>query len=89
MQDTKGFNPFKFGFGAASDSHNTAVPYRQDNFFGQAGMATERRRSACPATLFAGMDPRVVGPAGLTGAGLKRTRAPPSSRPCNARKRSR
>ena len=34
MQDTKGFNPYKFGFGAASDSHNTAVPYRQDNFFG-------------------------------------------------------
>ena len=34
MQDTRGFNPFKFGFGAASDSHNTAVPYRQDNFFG-------------------------------------------------------
>jgi Protein of unknown function (DUF3604) len=28
MQDTKGLNPYKFGFGAASDSHNTAVPYR-------------------------------------------------------------
>ena len=26
MQDTQGFNPFKFGFGAASDSHNTARP---------------------------------------------------------------
>src|SRR5262249_36116622 len=34
MQDGKGVNPYKFGFGAASDSHNTAVPYRQDNFFG-------------------------------------------------------
>ncbi len=34
MQDTKGLNPYKFGFGAASDSHNTGVPYRQDNFFG-------------------------------------------------------
>ena len=34
LADTKGFNPYKFGFGAASDSHNTAVPYRQDNFFG-------------------------------------------------------
>jgi len=32
LQDTKGFNPYKFGFGAASDSHNTGVPYRQDNF---------------------------------------------------------
>src|SRR5438552_5201055 len=34
LQDSKGFNPYRFGFGAASDSHNTAVPYRQDNFFG-------------------------------------------------------
>src|SRR4029077_14067690 len=25
MQDVKGFNPFKFGFGAAADSHNTGV----------------------------------------------------------------
>ena len=34
MQDARGINPYKFGFGAASDSHNTAVPYRQENFFG-------------------------------------------------------
>src|SRR5262249_43981979 len=32
MQDTKGYTPYKFGFGAGSDSHNTAVPYRQNNF---------------------------------------------------------
>ena len=38
MQDTKGFNPYKFGFGAAADSHNTGVPYRQDNFFGGHGL---------------------------------------------------
>jgi len=37
MRDTKGFNPFKFNFGAASDSHNTVVPYRQENFFGGPG----------------------------------------------------
>src|SRR5262249_8326262 len=35
MQDTRGFNPYKFGFGAASDSHNTGVPYRSENFFGR------------------------------------------------------
>src|SRR5215471_4672264 len=29
LEDTTGFNPYKFGFGAASDSHNTGVPYRQ------------------------------------------------------------
>jgi hypothetical protein len=67
MQDTKGFNPFKFGFGAASDSHNTAVPYRQSNFFGQAGAADGTAKERLSGVLFAGMDPRVVGPAGLTG----------------------
>jgi hypothetical protein len=39
MHQSQGFNPFKFGFGAASDSHNTAVPYRQDNFFGGHSIA--------------------------------------------------
>jgi len=37
MEDARGYNPYKFGFGAASDSHNTAVPYRQENFFGAHG----------------------------------------------------
>jgi hypothetical protein len=37
MQDARGFNPYKFGFGAAADSHNTAVPYRQENYFGAHG----------------------------------------------------
>lgn len=68
MQDTKGFNPFKFGFGAASDSHNTAVSYRQNNYFGQAGVADGTPEERLSGRLFAGMDPRVVGPAGLTGA---------------------
>ena len=68
MQDTKGYNPYKFGFGAASDSHNTAVPYRQNNFFGQAGEADGTAKERMSGRLFAGMDPRVVGPAGLTGA---------------------
>src|SRR5258708_37362516 len=33
LQDVNGFNPYKFGFGAASDSHSTAPPYRQGNHF--------------------------------------------------------
>jgi hypothetical protein len=37
LEDTKGFNPYRFGFGAASDAHNTGAPYRQDNFFGGHG----------------------------------------------------
>jgi hypothetical protein len=67
MQDTKGFNPYKFGFGAASDSHNTAVPYRQDNFFGQAGEADGTIDLRLSGRVVAGMDPRVIGTAGLTG----------------------
>src|SRR5262252_2160627 len=46
MQDVRGYNPYKFGFGAASDSHNTGSPYRQDNFFGghaQIDGTVERR----------------------------------------------
>ena len=50
LQDTEGFNPYKFGFGAAADSHNTGVPYRQDNFFGGHALPTEPSRRACPGT---------------------------------------
>ena len=67
LQDSKGFNPYKFGFGAASDSHSTAVPYRQDNYFGTLGAADgsiERRMSG---VLVGGMDVRTISPAGLTG----------------------
>ena len=56
MQDARGINPYKFGFGAASDSHNTVVPYRQENFFGghtftdgtpEARMSGNDRSAAC------------------------------------------
>ena len=66
MQDTKGFNPYKFGFGGGSDSHNTAVPYRQDNFFG--GHANGRHHpGAHVRPLFTGIDPRRSTRPGLTG----------------------
>ena len=67
MQDSKGFNPYKFGFGAASDSHNTAVPYRQDNFFGAHGATDGTVELRMSGRLNAGMDPRILGTAGLTG----------------------
>jgi hypothetical protein len=38
MQDTNGYNPYKFGFVGGSDSHNTGVPYRQNNFYGGHGI---------------------------------------------------
>jgi hypothetical protein len=68
MEDSEGFNPFKFGFGAASDSHNTAVPYRQDNFFGGHSFADGTIEARMSGTLVGGMfDARTEGTAGLTG----------------------
>ncbi|MDM0108591.1 DUF3604 domain-containing protein [Variovorax sp. J22R24] len=67
MQETKGFNPYKFGFGAGSDSHNTAVPYRQDNYFGGHGALDGTKEVRMSGRIFAGLDPRMGNPGGLTG----------------------
>src|SRR6266542_1880047 len=68
MQDSKGFNPYKFGFGAASDSHNTAVPYRQENFFGGHSFTDGTPEARMSGTLVGGMfDARTEGTSGLTG----------------------
>jgi len=67
LQDTKSFNPYKFGFGAAADSHNTAVPYRQDNFFGGHSAEDGTIETRMAGHNFAGIDVRLEGTAGLTG----------------------
>ena len=67
MQDAKGYNPFKFGFGAAADSHNTAAPYRHENFFGAHGVTDATPELRLAGRLTAGIDPRAVSTAGLTG----------------------
>jgi hypothetical protein len=67
MQGAKGFNPYKFGFGAAADSHNTAVSYRQDNWFGAHALTDATPQIRMSGQIGAGMDPRVLSPAGLTG----------------------
>ncbi len=68
MEDSKGFNPYKFGFGAASDSHNTAVPYRQGNFFGGHTFFDGAIEARMSGTVVSGMfDARTEGTAGLTG----------------------
>lgn len=68
MQDTRGYNPYKFGMAGGSDSHNTGSPYRQDNFFGlhaDADATVERRFAG---VLIGGtMDVRLENPGGLTG----------------------
>jgi Protein of unknown function (DUF3604) len=67
MQDTRGYNPYKTGVVGGSDSHNSGVPYRQENFFGGHARndGTEKERMA--GHVFAGMDVRYENPAGLTG----------------------
>jgi Protein of unknown function (DUF3604) len=68
MQDTRGYNPYKFGMAGGSDSHNTGSPYRQDNFYGLHADAdgTVDRRFA--GVLIGGtMDVRLENPGGLTG----------------------
>jgi hypothetical protein len=68
MQDSKGFNPYKFGFGAASDSHNTGVPYRQDNFFGGHTITDGTIEVRMSGNIVGGFfDARTEGTGGLTG----------------------
>jgi hypothetical protein len=68
LEETKGFNPFRFGFGAASDSHNTAVPYRQDNFFGGHTFTDGTPEARMSGTVVGGMfDARMESTSGLTG----------------------
>jgi hypothetical protein len=68
MQDAEGFNPYKFGFGAASDSHNTGVPYRQGNFFGGHTFTDGTIEARMSGTVVGGMfDARTEGTSGLTG----------------------
>ena len=38
MQDTRGYNPYKFGVVGASDTHGTAAAHTQSNYFGGHGL---------------------------------------------------
>jgi Protein of unknown function (DUF3604) len=67
MQDTRGYNPYKFGVVGGSDSHNTGAPYRQNNFYGGHGINDGTIETRMSGYLFTGMDVRYENPAGLTG----------------------
>ncbi len=67
MQQARGYNPYKTGIVGGSDSHNTAVPYRQANFFGGHGLNDGDIKERMSGHIFAGMDVRFENPAGLTG----------------------
>lgn len=67
MQGAFGFNPYKFGMTAGSDSHSAASAYRQDNYFGEHGTMDDTPEKRLSPTKHLNMDNRQVNPAGLTG----------------------
>lgn len=67
MQGAFGFNPYKFGFTAGSDSHSAASAYRQDNYFGEHGTFDETPEKRLSPVKHLNMDNRMVNPAALTG----------------------
>ncbi len=68
MQDVYGYNPYKMGFGAASDSHNTGSPYRQENMYGgHVAMDDTVEKRLAGVLLGSTIDVRLENPAGLTG----------------------
>lgn len=67
MQQSRGFNPYKTGVVGGSDSHNTAVPYRQENFFGGHAALDGTMLERMAGRNFTGMDTRQENPAGLSG----------------------
>jgi hypothetical protein len=67
MQSTRGYNPYKFGIVGGSDSHDTGIAYRQDNFFGAHGVNDGDTKERMAGHVFTGLDVRLENPAGLSG----------------------
>jgi hypothetical protein len=67
MQDTRGYNPYKFGMAGGSDSHNTGSPYRQNNFYGGHAQEDGTIQIRMNGHIFTGIDVRLINPGGLTG----------------------
>jgi hypothetical protein len=67
MQNARGYNPYKTGIVGGSDSHNGAAPYRQANFFGAHASEDGGLKERMSGHIFAGLDVRLLNPAGLTG----------------------
>ena len=66
LEQARGFNPYKFGLMGGSDSHVSAVPYRQDNFFGVHGVADDTPQKRIGGGKLLGLDNLWVSPAGLS-----------------------
>ena len=55
MQETRGYNPYKFGVVGASDTHDTVAAYTQSNFFGGHGLLDATPQARLSGEKHAGM----------------------------------
>jgi hypothetical protein len=67
MQETRGYNPYKFGVVGASDSHNTASGYSQSDYFGGHGLMDATPESRLSGKKEAGLAMDRLSTAGLGG----------------------
>jgi hypothetical protein len=67
MQDTRGYNPYKFGVVGAGDAHNTATSYSQSNYFGDHAMIDPTPEARFAGKVVAGMTVIQTGTSGLGG----------------------
>jgi Protein of unknown function (DUF3604) len=67
MQDTRGYNPYKFGLVGAGDSHNSASNYSQSNYFGDHGALDATPQARLAGKVFSGMNVLETGTSGLAG----------------------
>jgi hypothetical protein len=62
MKDSRGYNPYKFGFVGAGDSHNTAT-----NYFGDHGLIDGTPQARLAGKVASGMNILETGTSGLAG----------------------
>jgi hypothetical protein len=67
MQDTRGYNPYKFGVLGAGDSHNTATAYSQSDYFGDHALVDPTPEVRLSGVVASGMDVLKTGTSGLGG----------------------
>ncbi len=78
MQDNKGYNPYRFGLVGASDTHNSAGSFREDNYWSKTAVSdiTPEQRGSVPLTDaqtsdVADNDPLASGESGLAPDGRR------------------
>ncbi len=67
MQDSRGYNPYKMGVVGASDSHNTASGYSQNDYFGGHGLLDASPQQRLSGKKEAGLNMGLLSTAGLGG----------------------